>query len=121
MAKREAEKSAEVKAILRTKLYKEIRQDLKDQLEASGVYGKAYDDMIEDYMAMYVTKTLLAEDVQKRGVIVPYDNGGGQKGYKKNESVDMFNKTNTQMLKLLSELGLKANAMNGGGDFEDEL
>ena len=33
----------------------------------------------------------------------------------------MFNKTNAQMLKLLAELGLKANAMLGGGDFDDEL
>lgn len=59
--------------------------------------------------------------IQKRGTIVEYNNGGGQSGYKKNEAVDMFNKTNAQMLKLLSELGLKANATIGGGDFDDEL
>ena len=40
---------------------------------------------------------------------------------KKNEAVEMFNKTNAQKLKLLAELGLKANAMLGGGDFDDEL
>ena len=73
------------------------------------------------HMAMYVTKTLLIADIQKRGTIVEYNNGGGQSGYKKNEAVDMFNKTNAQMLKLLSELGLKANATIGGGDFDDEL
>ena len=65
--------------------------------------------------------TLLIADIQKRGTIVEYNNGGGQSGYKKNEAVDMFNKTNAQMLKLLSELGLKANATIGGGDFDDEL
>ena len=66
-------------------------------------------------------KILLIADIQKRGTIVEYNNGGGQSGYKKNEAVDMFNKTNAQMLKLLSELGLKANATIGGGDFDDEL
>ena len=93
--------------------YKEIEKDLRDQLEANGTFGKFFDDMISDYMAMYVTKTLLVEDIQKRGTIVPYNNGGGQSGYKKNEAVDM--------LKLLSELGLKANAAIGGGDYGDEL
>lgn len=121
MAKKKDERSEDVKRITRTKKYKEIDDDLRQQLEANGTYGKFFEDMIADYMAMYVTKTLLIEDIQKRGTIVPYNNGGGQSGFKKNEAVDMFNKTNAQMLKLLSELGLKANAMMGGGDIDDEL
>lgn len=121
MAKKPDTRSEDVKRITRSKLYKEIEKDLRDQLEANGTFGKFFDDMISDYMAMYVTKTLLVEDIQKRGTIVPYNNGGGQSGYKKNEAVDMFNKTNAQMLKLLSELGLKANAAIGGGEYGDEL
>ena len=69
---------------MRTQNYKDIKKDLLDQLEANGTFGKFFEDMIEDYMAMYVTKTLLVEDIQKRGTIVPYNNGGGQTGYKKN-------------------------------------
>lgn len=121
MTKKPDERSAEVKRIIRSKIYKEIEADLKAQLEANGTYGKFFEDMVQDYMSMYITKTLLVEDIQKRGTIVKYNNGGGQSGYKKNEAVDMFNKTNAQMLKLLSELGLKANAMIGGGDYGDEL
>lgn len=121
MAKKIDNRSEDVKRITRTKVYREIEKDLRDQLEANGTYGKFFEDMVADYMAMYVTKTLLVEDIQKRGTIVKYNNGGGQSGYKKNEAVDMFNKTNAQMLKLLNELGLKANAMMGGGDFDDEL
>lgn len=119
MAKKADGRSDHVKQITRTKRYKEIESDLRKQLEENGTYGKFFDDMIEDYMAMYVTKTLLIEDIQNRGTTVKYNNGGGQEGYKKNESVDMFNKTNAQMLKLLAELGLKANASTGGGDFDD--
>ena len=116
MARKAADqRSEEVKSIIRTKQYREIEKDLKEQLETNGTCGKFFEDMVQDYMAMYVTKTLLIRDIQKRGTIVKYNNGGGQEGYKKNESIDMFNKTNAQMLKLLSELGLKANAAIGGG------
>ena len=121
MAKKAAdERSEDVKKITRSKAYKAIEKDLLDELEANGTCGKHFEDMVQDYMAMYVTKTLLVRDIQKRGTIVEYNNGGGQHGFKKNESVDMFNKTNAQMLKLLSELGLKANAAAiGGGADED--
>lgn len=121
MAKKPDERNEEVKSITRSKIYRDIEKDLREQLDENGVYGKFFDDMIGDYMAMYVTKTLLIKDIQKRGTIVKYNNGGGQEGYKKNESVEMFNKTNAQMLKLLAELGLKANTTLGGGDCDDEL
>lgn len=83
MAKKPDNRSEDVKRITRTKKYKEIENDLRQQLEANGTYGKFFDDMIDDYMAMYVTKTLLIEDIQKRGTIVKYNNGGGQSGMKK--------------------------------------
>lgn len=119
MSKKADERNEVVREIVRTKKYKEIENDLRQQLEANGTYGKFFDDMVSDYMAMYVTKTLLVKDIQKRGTIVKYNNGGGQEGYKKNEAVDMFNKTNAQMLKLLAELGLKANATIGSGDIDE--
>lgn len=116
MAKKIDERNEEVKRIVRTQIYKDIKKELLQQLEANGTYGKYFEDMVDDYMAMYITKTLLIKDIQTRGIIVPYNNGGGQSGFKKNEAVEMFNKTNAQMLKLLSELGLKANLMTGGGE-----
>jgi P27 family predicted phage terminase small subunit len=100
-------------------VYREIKNDLLDQLDANGTVGKFYEDMIEDYMTMYVTKTLCARDIQKRGTTVKYNNGGGQEGFKKNESVEMFNKTNAQMLKLLSDLGLSPKQTTGGGSDGD--
>ena len=115
-------RSEAVKSIMRTKKYREIEKDLKAQLEANGTFGEHFLDLVDDYMSMYVTKMLLTKNIQERGVIIPYNNGGGQSGMKKNEAVDMFNKTNAQMLKLLSDLGLKANAATtGGGDYGDEL
>ena len=50
---------------------------------------------------------------------VKYDNGGGQSGYKKNESVDQIIKVNAQMLKLLTELHLSPS--DAEGDMDDVL
>ena len=121
MADKKPQQTPDVKRIIRSKAYKEIKEDLRTQLQENDTNSKFFEDLVNDYMAMYVTKMLLIEDIQKRGVTVTYDNGGGQKGVKKNEAVDMFNKTNAQMLKLLSELGLRAKPLMRGGDSYDEL
>ena len=120
MADKKPQQTPDVKRIIRSKAYKEIKEDLRTQLQENDTNSKFFEDLVNDYMAMYVTKMLLIEDIQKRGVIVPYNNGGGQSGVKKNESIEMFNKTNAQMLKLLSELGLKAKP-SLGGDYNDDL
>ena len=104
------------KKITKTKLYKSVFKDLRDQLDRNCTAGKYYEDLIDDYMSMWVTKCLLVEDIKERGVRVYYSNGGGQFGYKKNESVDQLMKLNAQMLKLLSEVGIKPAQAGGEGD-----
>lgn len=99
----------------------EIKKDLNDQLDRKGVYGKHYRDLIDDYMALWTIKNKLIADIRKRGVSVEYNNGGGQIGYKKNESIAELNKTNAQMLKILSELGLKASSSGAGDDPDEEM
>lgn len=86
----------------------DIKKDLLDQLERNGVFGKYYLDLVNDYMALWDIKNKLIADIKKRGVSVYWCNGGGQEGYKKNESIAELNKTNAQMLKILNDLGLKA-------------
>ncbi len=113
--------SAKTKKYLLSKEYEEIKKDLLDQLDRNGTIGKYYVDLVNDYMGMWVTKCLLVDDIQQRGVSVKYNNGGGQSGYKKNDSVAEFNKTNAQMLKLLSELGVKPSKSDGDLDEEEEM
>ena len=90
----------------------QIKQDLIDQLERRGVYGQHYLDLVEDYMALWEVKRALIKDIKHRGVVVEYQNGRNQWGTKKNDSIAELNKTSAQMLKILSELGLR------GADFE---
>ncbi len=87
-------------------LFNEIKTDLLKQLESNGTFGKHYEDLISDYMALWNIKNRLIEDIKERGVSIEWNNGK-QHGMKKNDSISELNKTNAQMLKILSELGLK--------------
>lgn len=115
-----AEKSEQFARLMRTKKYRSIRKKLIEQLENSGNDKDFYIDLVEDYMDMWVTKQLLVEDIKERGVRVSYDNGGGQKGYKKNESIEQRLKINAQMMKILTELHISPTE-NAGGDEDEEL
>lgn len=85
-----------------------IKKDLLDQLERNGTSGYQYIDLVDDYMKLWEIKNKLLKDIKDRGVSVEYNNGGGQSGFKKNDSISELNKTITQMLKILNDLGLKA-------------
>lgn len=87
-------------------LFHKIRDDLFEQLELKGLIQESYKNLVEDYMKLWVIKELLNKDIEKRGINIKYDNGGGQKGIKRNESITDITKINTQMLKILKELSL---------------
>lgn len=117
MAEKKAEKKKDYTSYTRTRQYGKIKKDLVDQLEMNGNLTEFYSDLIEDYMSFWVTKCLLTDDIRERGTVVEYDNGGGQKGKKKNDSVEQMIKINAQMLKLLSEMGIKPTGV--GGDLDE--
>ena len=85
----------------------DIKQDLLDQLEREGVHGSHYVDLLSDYMALWDIKNDLIKDIREKGVSIKYQHGKNQWGYKKNDSIAELNRTNTQMLRILTELGLK--------------
>lgn len=101
-------------------LREEIKEDLLDQLERNGTTGRYYTDLVDKYLDFWDTENALIDDIKKRGVITEYNNGGGQKGKKKNDSIDQRIKVNGQMLKILDSLGIKPTDDYLGGD-EDEL
>lgn len=99
----------------------DIKKDLIDQLERNGVYGSHYLDLINDYMALWEIKNKLIRDIKERGVSIKWNNGGGQEGFKKNDSIAELNKTNAQMLKILSELNLKAGSSGSADEADEEM
>ena len=98
-------------------LFSEIKIDLLNQLIANETYGKHYEDLVNDYMELWNIKNNLIKDIKERGVAVKWTNGK-QHGVKKNDSISELNKTNAQMLKILSELGLKPSP-KASDDYDD--
>ena len=102
--------------LINSETYQEIKKDLIDQLERNGTVGKYYYDLIDDYMSFWVDKCLLVEDIQKRGVVVTYNNGGGQSGKKRNDSIADKIKVNVQMINILNAIGIKPAQSDGDSD-----
>lgn len=92
---------------LACKLYQLIENDLQNQLIRQGADSPYAIDLVHDYMEFWVTKCLLEDDVRSRGVMVTYNNGGGQKGKKKNDSVELKIKVTQQMTAILEKLNIK--------------
>lgn len=84
---------------------KRIEKDLLSQLEEKWISGSHYVDLVQDYLSLWDVKNELIEDIKTKGIKV-----SGMHGPKSNPSINDLNKTNAQMLKILSELGLKASA-----------
>lgn len=97
---------------------KNIKESLIEQLGEKGISKNFYLDLINDYMALWVVKQNLIKDIASRGVTIEYKNGENQYGTKQNDSVLNLIKTNNQMLKILSELGLKGADQEGEFDYE---
>lgn len=108
-----------VNKLKESKEYKKIKKDLTHQLKLKKANTATFLNQVEDYMSMWITKELLIADIEKRGAYITYDNGGGQKGTKKNDSVTDQIKVNAQMLKLLDALNISPSTLIA--DDDDEL
>ena len=82
--------------------------DLKQQLIDNGNYSPYTEDLLQQYMTFTYIAEALNLDIKTRGVSVYWSNGGGQEGWKKNDSITELNRVNLQKIKLLGYLGIKA-------------
>lgn len=95
--------------------------DLKEQLVKNNNYSAYTEDLLQKYMNFTQIEEMLKEDINNRGVSIYWCNGGGQEGYKKNDSIAELVKTNAQKGKLLSVLGIKAPEQKESGDDDYEV
>ena len=98
-----------------------IKSDLINQLAKNGTTSRYYLDLVEDYLNLWDTKNALFDDIKVRGVVCEYNNGGGQKGCKQNDSVPGVLKVNAQMTKILDSLGIKPSLVLVDDDDEDDI
>lgn len=85
-----------------------IREDLKNQLLSQNKFGKQFDDMIEDYLFFVRLKEELQYDISINGLRYKTMTGNGYEVEKDNASPKNLMNVNSQMLKILQELDLKA-------------
>lgn len=97
----------------------QIKQDLLQQLENSGLYGMHYIDLVDDYMTMFDAKNKLAREMKKNGPMIEWQNSESQKGIKANPATKEFRETNKRMTELLKVLGLKEPVYEGNDDDDD--
>ncbi|ANC20959.1 MULTISPECIES: P27 family phage terminase small subunit [Bacillus] len=97
----------------------QIKQDLLQQLENSGLYGMHYIDLVDDYMTMFDVKNKLAREMKKNGPMIEWQNSESQKGVKANPATKEFRETNKRMTELLKVLGLKEPVYEGNDDDDD--
>lgn len=102
-----------------SKDYRNIRNDLIEQLKRRGALIPVFVNLIDDYMALYELQQLLIADIAQNGIRIRYDNGGGQCGEKDNPSIQQRVRVNAQMLKLLAQLDITTDNVQDGE--EDEL
>lgn len=101
--------------------YEELRKTLEEQLITQDNYNKITIELLEKYINFTKIEDKLNKDIEDRGVSVKWDNGGGQKGQKKNDSISELTKVNAQKLKILDKLGIKAPELKEEGDGEYEV
>lgn len=107
-----------------TKVYRQLKKDMLDDLNARGLIGQQYRDKVEEYMDFWCVLQKLKQDIAERGVCVTYQNGANQMGTTDNKSIDKAAKISAQMLNIFTALGFKDQALNSkmqNGGEEDEL
>ncbi len=105
----------------KTEKYDTLKMDLEQQLITNANYNPVTKELIEKYIDYTKMEDKLIKDINLRGVNVKWDNGGGQKGRKKNDSITESIKVNAQKLKILDKLGIKAPESKGEGDEDYEV
>ena len=82
-----------------------LKQSLLDQIPDPPIYVV---DLIDRYLFLWETSRKLEENIEEHGVMLQYQNGANQWGFKKNDSIAELTKVNTQMLSIIRQLGIKA-------------
>lgn len=112
----------------RTKVYREMRDQMIADLEAAGIRNAYFLDKVDRFMSLWCQSKILEEDLAVRGIRVEYQNGS-QRGETDNKSLDRLMKVYDRMDELHRQLGYQetvksgkqAAARNSAGGEDDEL
>lgn len=89
---------------VRTKAYREMRDQLIADLKTSGLENAYFLDLVNRYMQLWCCAKELEEDISIRGIRVEYQNGT-QRGETDNKSLDRLMKVYGMMNKFHQQFG----------------
>ena len=92
--------------IERTKVYKDIKNSLIEELNKQGKTAKYFMDMADDYMKYYVIKERLQEDIDKNGPRITCPSSTGKMVIKDNKSYAQLINVSKIMINILTTLGI---------------
>ena len=98
----------------------QIRKSLTEQLNEMGAKVAHFEDLINDYLALYDVKNQLIKEIKDRGVTYPDYSAAGVAMQKNNPSTKDLVSVNRQMLAILKELGVSTTSIKKPED-NDEL
>lgn len=112
----------------KTKAYKQMREQMIEDLKAAGIKNAYFLDKVDRFMSLWVRSKELEADLEERGIRVEYCNGT-QRGETDNKSLDRLMKVYDRMDEIHRQLGYQetvkagrqAQAKMNTGDEDDEL
>lgn len=96
----------------RTKAYKQMRDQMVEDLEAAGISNAYFLDKVDRFMSLWCQSKILEEDLAVRGIRVEYQNGS-QRGETDNKSLDRLMKVYDRMDELHRQLGYQETVKHG--------
>lgn len=121
-------KSGAKKDWSRTRQYRELRDQMLDDLREAGLWTAYFREKVDRYMGLWCIARELEQDLRDRGLRVEYRNGS-QHGETENKSMDRLMKVYDRMDELHRELGYQdqvragkqAAVRNGTAEDDDDL
>lgn len=98
--------------------YNAMKANLLKQLEKKKAGIPLFEDLVNDYMLYWTLKEKLKSDIDKRGLFISYNNGGGQSGEKENPSMEKLLKVSSKLKEIQLQLEI---SVENSGDSDDEL
>lgn len=100
--------------------YKNIREDLNDQLRDQNKLGHQYDDLLDHAIYLFKLKDDLQDDIDLNGIRIKSMTGNGYEKVDDNKSVDKLLKVSAQLMKILNDLGIKEPTVDSDGEDDGE-
>lgn len=105
----------------RTKKYRELREGLRENLNARGLIEPMYGELLNRYMELWCEFQALTKDIRERGVCVMDEKRGM---LVENRSLTIRHQTSQKMIDIYNALGFReitTAAKTAAGDEDDEL